>query len=70
VTVAGNIRFAAERTPDGHADHFWALALAIEAASNGTGPIEVTTAGDLRAGLEVYDTDPLGPAGGGFEGFM
>ncbi|SDH93397.1 terminase large subunit domain-containing protein, partial [Roseospirillum parvum] len=32
VTVAGNIRFAAERTPDGHADHFWALALAIEAA--------------------------------------
>lgn len=33
VTAAGNIRFTAERTPDGHADHFWALALAIHAAS-------------------------------------
>jgi phage FluMu gp28-like protein len=32
-TPAGNIRFTAERTPDGHADHFWALGLAIEAAS-------------------------------------
>ena len=34
-TAAGNIRFTAERTPDGHADRFWALALAIEAASGG-----------------------------------
>lgn len=32
VTPAGNIRFTAERTPDGHADHFWALGLAIHAA--------------------------------------
>ena len=30
-TAAGNIRFTAERTPDGHADRFWALALAIHA---------------------------------------
>ena len=29
VTVAGNIRFDAERTADGHADRFWALALAL-----------------------------------------
>ncbi len=34
VTMAGNIRFTAERTPDGHADRFWALALAIHAAGN------------------------------------
>ena len=34
-TGAGNIRFTAERTPDGHADHFWALALAVHAASEG-----------------------------------
>lgn len=34
VTGAGNIRFTAERTPDGHADRFWALALAIHAASD------------------------------------
>ncbi|PZR89650.1 MAG: hypothetical protein DI537_20615 [Stutzerimonas stutzeri] len=33
VTAAGNVRFTAERTPDGHADRFWALALAIEAAN-------------------------------------
>lgn len=32
-TTAGNIRFTAERTVDGHADHFWALGLAIHAAS-------------------------------------
>ncbi len=35
VTAAGNIRFTAERTPDGHADRFWALALGLHA---GTGP--------------------------------
>ncbi|MBA5777464.1 hypothetical protein H2509_13480 [Stappia sp. F7233] len=37
VTSAGNIRFTAERTPDGHADHFWALGLAIEAAGGAAG---------------------------------
>lgn len=34
-TAAGNIRFTAERTKDGHADHFWALALAVHAAGQG-----------------------------------
>lgn len=33
-TVAGNIRFTAERTVDGHADHFWALGLAIHAGGD------------------------------------
>ncbi|MGB3317469.1 MAG: terminase family protein [Sphingopyxis granuli] len=33
VSAAGNIRFTAERTPDGHADRFWALGLAIHAAT-------------------------------------
>jgi len=37
VTAAGNVRFTAERTPDGHADRFWALALAIHAADGGIG---------------------------------
>lgn len=32
-TAAGNIRFDAEHTDDGHADRFWALALAVHAAS-------------------------------------
>jgi len=31
-TSAGNIRFTAERTPDGHSDRFWALGLAVHAA--------------------------------------
>lgn len=39
-TAAGNIRFVAESTPDGHADRFWALALARHAASNPAAPIE------------------------------
>ncbi|MGE6741730.1 terminase large subunit domain-containing protein [Allorhizobium pseudoryzae] len=45
VTSTGNIRFTAERTADGHADHFWALALAIEAASGVAGPIGTGTVG-------------------------
>jgi phage FluMu gp28-like protein len=42
-TEAGNIRFTAERTKDGHADRFWALALAIHAASSPSGPVEYET---------------------------
>lgn len=33
-TAAGNIRFEAERTADGHADEFWALANAVHAYTN------------------------------------
>src|SRR3546814_11102256 len=33
VSAAGNIRFTAERTPDGHADRFWAPGLALHAAT-------------------------------------
>jgi len=33
VTPAGNVRFDADRTDAGHADEFWALALALEAAT-------------------------------------
>jgi len=45
VTPAGSVRFTAERTPDGHADHFWALALAKHAASSPTAPIEFMSSG-------------------------
>lgn len=48
VTPSGNIRFTAERTADGHADHFWALALAKEAASNLSAPIEFMSSGQPR----------------------
>lgn len=36
-TFAGNIRFAGDRTRNGHADRFWALALAIHAAGMNQG---------------------------------
>ncbi len=45
VTPAGTVRFTAERTADGHSDHFWALALALNAASQPTAPIEFWASG-------------------------
>jgi phage FluMu gp28-like protein len=54
-TAAGNIRFVAESTPDGHADRFWALALAIHAAANPAAPIEFMSDGVPRgAGAEGF----------------
>ncbi len=37
-TAAGNIRFTADRGKNGHADRFWALALAIHAGGNAAPP--------------------------------
>jgi len=37
-TAAGNVRFDAERTKDGHADRFWALSLALMASENAVVP--------------------------------
>jgi phage FluMu gp28-like protein len=48
VSAAGNIRFVAESTPDGHADRFWALALAKHAASDPAAPIEYFSSGQPR----------------------
>ncbi len=43
-TSAGNIRFEGERDADGHADRFWALALAAHAKGKGVrGPVEYKT---------------------------
>ncbi len=47
-TAAGNIRFMAERSKDGHADRFWALALAVHAASTPAGVIEFQSTGVRR----------------------
>lgn len=55
VTPTGNIRFTAERTVDGHADHFWALALAKQAASNPVVPIEFTSSGPRESAQEMGD---------------
>jgi len=37
-TASGNIRFTGERTAHGHADRFWALALALHAAKQANAP--------------------------------
>lgn len=55
-TASGNVRFDAARTDAlGHADRFWALALAVHAASTPTGPVEYESVGVGRSsrGLAV-----------------
>jgi phage FluMu gp28-like protein len=42
-TAANNIRFDADHSANGHADRFWALALALHAAGNGSGEIHIST---------------------------
>lgn len=42
-TTAGNIRFDAEHSENGHADRFWALALALHACGNGSGIIHIAS---------------------------
>jgi len=54
-TTAGNIRFVAESTPDGHADRFWALALALHAGSNPAAPIEYTSGGMRESSQSLGD---------------
>ncbi len=45
MTPTGNIRFDAARTDAGHADEFWALALAIQAASQNRGYVPASECG-------------------------
>ncbi|MDO4795850.1 MAG: terminase family protein [Brachymonas sp.] len=52
-TSAGNVRFTAERSKDGHADRFWALALALHAAASPNAPIEFMSGG-TRHGADAY----------------
>jgi phage FluMu gp28-like protein len=54
-TVAGNLRYdGASREGGGHADRFWALALALHAAGNGEGPeVSYERVGLRRHGLGV-----------------
>ena len=42
-TASNNIRFDADRSENGHADRFWALALALHAADNGSNDIHIST---------------------------
>ena len=55
VTSAGNVRFTAERSPDGHADRFWALALAKQASSSPSAPIEYQSGGPRDSSQPLTD---------------
>jgi phage FluMu gp28-like protein len=50
-SITGQQRFVAESDADGHADEFWALALALSAAESGVPSIDVTSAsaGDIMS---------------------
>ncbi len=74
-TAAGNVRFTAERSADGHADHFWALALAVHAAATPAAPIEFQSTGQraFAAGADLDFSDAgFGSVGGGndFGGYL
>ena len=56
-TAAGNIRFVAERGTNGHADRFWALALALHAGASAAGPVD-----GMRLKGEAKSVSPM--AGG------
>jgi phage FluMu gp28-like protein len=47
-TAAGNVRFAADRGENGHADRFWGLALALHAAKAKEGPFAYAAVPALR----------------------
>jgi phage FluMu gp28-like protein len=50
-SITGQQRFVADSDADGHADEFWALALALSAAESGVPSIDVTSAsaGDIMS---------------------
>jgi phage FluMu gp28-like protein len=58
-TAAGNIRFDAVRSDSGHADEFWALALAEHGISPDNGPVSAASAsgrGESR-NMRGYDAE-------------
>src|SRR3989338_6003047 len=55
ITPSGNIRFDADRTEAaGHADHFWALALALGAAEEPDISLEFVSSTRLRSFAQAY----------------
>ena len=55
-TAAGNVRFDAERTKDGHGDMFWACGLMLLAGADGGGPVAYA----LPGGNGADDPDGTG----------
>ena len=58
-TAAGNLRFTAERSRNGHADRFWALALAVHATGRGT-TVALGARSFEPAEVGIVDTDLSG----------
>lgn len=52
-TASGNIRFTADRGKNGHADRFWALALALHAGKNVGAPGHICTFPNSRRALAI-----------------
>ncbi|MBF0481283.1 MAG: hypothetical protein HQK81_06205 [Desulfovibrionaceae bacterium] len=75
VTAAGNVRFdVASSEASGHADRFWALALANHAASDPSGPVQVTSRRrreslSILQGFEDSPQDRFGASRGSLSGF-
>jgi phage FluMu gp28-like protein len=51
VTKSGNVRFAADRGMNGHADRFWGLALAVHAAKRVAAPVGFQTVAMKTRGM-------------------
>jgi len=49
VSPSGRVSIAAARTESGHADHFWALAMAIHAAGKSSGPFQYQSVSNPRS---------------------
>lgn len=52
-TTAGNIRFSADRSENGHSDRFWALALSLHARGKNDGPAFAESCGKGRSEMSV-----------------
>lgn len=57
VGATGIPRLIADGDTDGHADRFWAYALAVAAGACGNGPIEFTAAPNRRSQRDLSDDD-------------
>lgn len=68
-TAVGNIRFTAERSENGHADRFWALALAIQAATASGTAVSVGRDPEKRETVSGRDRNAMKGKGGFFGRF-
>lgn len=70
-TTTKHFRFDAERTDaTGHADHFWAKALAVQAASSNVAAVSVGSDPEKRASVSGRDHNLMAGRGGFFGRFV